>query len=83
VLSLPEAIEHRIPRPIAHFGSCGQRSRCWRSSCREHWSGTLTVETLRNRWIVAHCHGASYSGAGDFELKVELWRHGSESESAA
>jgi hypothetical protein len=43
----------------------------------------LTVEELRNRAVVAHCHQTSYTSVGDFEMRVELWRDDAESWTAA
>ncbi|MDP8904488.1 MAG: hypothetical protein M3N29_04115 [Chloroflexota bacterium] len=80
VVERPGDREQRTPRPVRHEGSCGERYRCWRRSCREHWPRALTVEVLRNRTIVAHCHGAGYTSTTGFDFQVDDWRHGDESE---
>ena len=39
------------------------------------WPHGLTVETLRNRQIVAHCHGETYASDSDFDFRVDVWRY--------
>lgn len=77
------ATSNRTPRPVQHLGPCGERRPCWRATCREHWPAALTVETLRNHSVIAHCHGGEYTSATDFDFKVEMWRHGETSVTSA